>query len=90
MVLPAGIITTLAEAYLGMLAVALAMMGMIYPIQAVRWNCLTRARGLEMSLGQSFRLVMVGSFFNLLYAGRLDRWGRGQSLLCCQRQWMPH
>lgn len=64
-----GILTTLREADWPRLALGLISMGFMYPILMVRWWMLMRARGLAVSLWKSFRLTMVGTFFNLCMPG---------------------
>jgi uncharacterized membrane protein YbhN (UPF0104 family) len=59
-----GIMTVLRGADLSLLAVGLGLVALIYPIQSCRWWLLMRCRGLDVSLYKSFRLLMVGSFFN--------------------------
>ena len=59
-----GIVTVLAGADLTLLAAGLLMAGVIFPIQTFRWWLLMRCRGLQVTLYKSFRLMMVGCFFN--------------------------
>lgn len=64
-----GIFATLRQADVGLLALAMLLIAPIYPIQMVRWWILMRARDIEVTLGKTFRLVMVGSFFNYCMPG---------------------
>lgn len=59
-----GIIRTLAGARWEWLLLGLAMVGLILPMQIVRWFMLMRARGLDATIGRTFRLYFVGLFFN--------------------------
>ena len=64
-----GLLTTLAHARLGLLLLGLLLVAPIYPITAVRWWMLLRARGLAVPVWQAFRLTMVGCFFNYCMPG---------------------
>jgi len=64
-----GIMTMLKSADVGLLLAGLALTGLIYPILAVRWWMLLRARDLPVTIGKSFRLSMVGCFFNFCMPG---------------------
>lgn len=64
-----GIVSTLRHANFGLIALGLLLVFPIYPIQAVRWLMLMRCRGIDVTVGQSFKLVMVGSFFNYCMPG---------------------
>ena len=64
-----GIVTTLGGANFGMLLLGLLLVAPTYPMQAYRWVLLLRARGLQVSYAKSFRLVMVGCFFNFCMPG---------------------
>lgn len=64
-----GILTTLRTADGGMLALALLAMAPMFPLQAVRWLVLLRASDIDVDFGKSFRLVMVGCFFNYCAPG---------------------
>jgi len=64
-----GVMTTLRGARLGLLLVGLVMIGPIFVLQALRWWVLMRSRGLLVTLGRSFRLYMVGCFFNYAMPG---------------------
>ena len=64
-----GIITTLREADIARLLLGLLVIAPIYPITALRWWMLLRARGLDVSPWQAFRLSMVGCFFNYCMPG---------------------
>jgi len=65
----AGIITVLADANYRLLVLGLLLIGLIFPIQAVRWWMLLRCRGLHVSMRKTFRLTMVGLFFNFCMPG---------------------
>lgn len=43
--------------------------GLVFPLQAVRWWLLMRCRGLRPTLWRCFALTMVGQFFNLCLPG---------------------
>jgi uncharacterized protein (TIRG00374 family) len=64
-----GVTTTLAHAKVSLLILGLFLVGPIYIIQTYRWWLLMKARGLECTLWKSFRLTMVGSFFNYCMPG---------------------
>jgi len=64
-----GVNTTLAHANFSLLLLGLLIIGPIYIVQSYRWWLLMRARGLDCTLGKSFRLTMVGSFFNYCMPG---------------------
>ncbi|MEX2215839.1 MAG: lysylphosphatidylglycerol synthase transmembrane domain-containing protein [Phycisphaeraceae bacterium] len=64
-----GVTATLTHAKFGLLLIGLLIVGPIYIIQSYRWWLLMRARGLECTVWQSFRLTMVGSFFNYCMPG---------------------
>lgn len=64
-----GIVTTVRRAAAGTLALAFLVLAPIFPIQAARWLILLRAAGIEVGFGKSFRLVMVGCFFNYCAPG---------------------
>jgi uncharacterized protein (TIRG00374 family) len=51
------------------LVVAFLLVGPIYPIIAVRWWMLLKARGLEVARWKAFRLSLVGAFFNYCMPG---------------------
>ncbi|MEM6458336.1 MAG: lysylphosphatidylglycerol synthase transmembrane domain-containing protein [Planctomycetota bacterium] len=59
-----GVFTLLRRADGGWLLGGLAVIGLVFPLQAVRWYGLLRCRGLAVSLRSVFRLTMVGQFFN--------------------------
>jgi len=59
-----GVVTTFSGANVALLLVGLLLVGPVYLIQGWRWLLLLRARGLDVGYGKSFRLLMVGSFFN--------------------------
>ncbi len=64
-----GTIETIRSANIAYLLAAWAIVGLIYPIQALRWLWLLRCRGLSVSYGQSLRLTYVGQFFNICMPG---------------------
>lgn len=64
-----GILTVLADADYRLLFVGLLLIGLIFPIQAMRWWLLLRCRGLFVSMRKTFRLTMVGLFFNFCMPG---------------------
>jgi uncharacterized membrane protein YbhN (UPF0104 family) len=64
-----GIVTTLREAQGRWLILGLLIISVTFPIQTVRWSLLMRYRGLEVTLWKSFRLLMVGCFFNYCMPG---------------------
>lgn len=64
-----GIRTTLGGARPSLLLLGFLVLGPIFPIQALRWFLLLRARGLHVSFGRTFRLAMVGNFFNYCMPG---------------------
>lgn len=64
-----GFLSTLRNADPLMLAAGLAAVAAIFPMQAYRWWLLMSARNLGVSLGQSFKLMMVGTFFNFAMPG---------------------
>ena len=64
-----GVPTTLAHAKVSMLLLGLLLVGPIYLIQSYRWWLLMKTRGLDCTLWKSFRLTMIGSFFNYCMPG---------------------
>lgn len=60
----AGMSTLLKTADLRWLAGGLALVGLVFPLQGLRWWMLMRCRGLAVSFWSVQRLVMVGLFFN--------------------------
>jgi glycosyltransferase 2 family protein len=64
-----GIATMLREARGQWLWLGLAMVGPVYLLQSLRWWTLMRARRLEIGYWQTFRLYMVGCFFNYCMPG---------------------
>lgn len=64
-----GVPTTLAHAKVPLLLLGLLIVGPIYIVQSYRWWLLMRARGLDCTLWKSFRLTMIGSFFNYCMPG---------------------
>jgi uncharacterized protein (TIRG00374 family) len=64
-----GLLTTLRHARLNLLLLGLLLAGPIYLIAAFRWWLLLRARGMDVSYHKTFRLSMVGCFFNYCMPG---------------------
>jgi uncharacterized protein (TIRG00374 family) len=64
-----GIKTMLSNAQVSYLIWGFLLIGFIYPMQAIRWGLLMRARGLETTIWKRFRLIMVGAFFNFCMPG---------------------
>ncbi len=64
-----GIITTLRHADLSLLLIGWILIAPIYPITAFRWWMLLKARGLVVQPFHTFRLCMVGCFFNYCMPG---------------------
>ena len=64
-----GLLTTLKHARMSLLVLGLILVGPVYLIAALRWWMLLRARGLEVTYGNAFRLSMVGCFFNYCMPG---------------------
>lgn len=64
-----GVVSTLRDADYALLAGGLLLMGIMWPMQALRWLMLLRCRGLDVSFGKAFRLTMVGQFFNFCMPG---------------------
>lgn len=64
-----GIVSMLRDAYWTLLVVGLLLIVPIFPIQAARWWVLMRCRGMDVSYMRSFRLTMVGLFFNFCMPG---------------------
>ena len=63
-VLRPGMLTLLRDASPGWLLAGLALVSVVWPLQAWRWWLLIRCRGLEVSFLSVLKLVMVGLFFN--------------------------
>ncbi|MEM9915131.1 MAG: lysylphosphatidylglycerol synthase transmembrane domain-containing protein [Planctomycetota bacterium] len=59
-----GMVSLVKSAELGWLFGGLAVLSLVFPLQAVRWWMLLRCRGMNVSLRSTFKLVMVGLFFN--------------------------
>lgn len=64
-----GVTTTLREAKWALLAIGLILVAVVPTVQTVRWRLLMRCRGLDPGYVQSFRLVLVGMFFNFSLPG---------------------
>jgi len=59
-----GMVSLLKTADLRWLLGGLALIGVVFPVQAMRWWWLMRCRGLRIAPLSVMRLVMVGLFFN--------------------------
>ncbi|MEX0778018.1 MAG: lysylphosphatidylglycerol synthase transmembrane domain-containing protein [Phycisphaeraceae bacterium] len=68
-ILRPGIGTTLRHASFDLLLFGLLIIAPIYPITALRWWTLMRARGIDVRPGKAFKLSMVGCFFNYCMPG---------------------
>ncbi|HEX7009512.1 MAG TPA: lysylphosphatidylglycerol synthase transmembrane domain-containing protein [Phycisphaeraceae bacterium] len=64
-----GIVSTLAQADVGLLIAGLLLVGLVTPLQAWRWLMLMRCRGLDPGYLKSLRLNLVGLFFNFCMPG---------------------
>ena len=64
-----SILTTLGGANGLLLLAGLLLMGLMWPLQTMRWLVLMRCRGLSVSAIKAFRLTMVGLFFNFCMPG---------------------
>lgn len=64
-----SVMTTLREAKGGLLLLGGLLYAPSFLIGALRWFMLMRARGMDVALSRSFRLTMVGVFFNLCMPG---------------------
>lgn len=64
-----GIVTTLRTADFRLLALGLLLTGIIFPIQGWRWLILLKCRGLDVGWWKSFKLTMIGQFFNFCMPG---------------------
>jgi len=64
-----GIFTILKQADHTLMWISLLILAPVYPIQMLRWWLLMRCRGLQVSMGRAFRLMMVGCFFNYCMPG---------------------
>lgn len=64
-----GISSTLRSANIALLFLGLSVVGPVYLIQSARWWLLMWARGLVVTWWKSFRLFMVGCFFNYCMPG---------------------
>ena len=64
-----GIGAMLRQANVGLLVIGLMVMGLVYPTQALRWFILLRAREIDTNWPRTFRLYMVGLFFNVCMPG---------------------
>lgn len=66
-----GIFITLRDADWPRVVLGLVLVLGMFPIQSLRWYILMRARGLPVSFARTFRLSMVGLFFNLCMPGTI-------------------
>ncbi len=64
-----SVVTMLREANLGLLLAGLGLWGLVFPLQTYRWWSLMRCQGLHTSMHRTFRLTMVGTFFNICMPG---------------------
>ena len=61
--------TTLRHAKIGYLLLGFFLVLPMYPIQTYRWYLLMRARGLDATFSNAFKLTMVGNFFSFCLPG---------------------
>lgn len=64
-----GLFSMLATARWQLLAVGCALVAIVFPLQALRWFVLMRARGMTVTLARAMRLTLVGTFFNFCMPG---------------------
>ncbi|QDU33422.1 hypothetical protein KS4_14680 [Poriferisphaera corsica] len=64
-----GIISTMAEANYALLALGLLLIGIMFPVQGIRWWILLRCRGIIVHPFKAIRLTLVGLFFNFCMPG---------------------
>ncbi|MEM9019647.1 MAG: lysylphosphatidylglycerol synthase transmembrane domain-containing protein [Planctomycetota bacterium] len=64
-----SVMTTVRQAKVGLLLLGGLCFAPSFLIGSLRWFMLMRARGMEVAYGRSFRLTMVGVFFNLCFPG---------------------
>lgn len=64
-----GVISMITGAKISYLAIGFALIAIGFPVQVFRWGTLMKARGLEAPPWKTFRLIMVGAFFNLCMPG---------------------
>lgn len=64
-----SVTTTVREADAGLLLLGLGLLSPIYLIGSARWYLLMRVRGMSVTPGKTFRLTMVGVFFNMCMPG---------------------
>ena len=62
-------VSTLREADVSLILAGLLVMGLVYPVQTLRWLLLLRARGIETDVWRTYRLIMVSLFFNVCMPG---------------------
>jgi len=64
-----SVMTTFRQAKLSLLFLGLLIHAVAILVGALRWFMLMRARGMDVSPWRSFRLTMIGVFFNLCFPG---------------------
>lgn len=64
-----SITTMLTEANGWLLILGFLLTGLVWPIQAARWLMLMRCRAIDVTFLKSFRLTLVGLFFNFCMPG---------------------
>ncbi len=64
-----SVTTTVREADAALLLLGLGLLSPIYLIGSARWYLLMRVRGMSVTPTKTFRLTMVGVFFNLCMPG---------------------
>ena len=64
-----GLVSMLRTANTQWLVFGLLAISLVYPIITLRWWLLLRARGIPVTLWNTFRLTMVGHFFNFCMPG---------------------
>ena len=64
-----GLVHLLRRSNVRQLLFGLVLILPLYPMGAIRWWLLLRARGIEVSVWRAFRLAMVGNFFNFCLPG---------------------
>jgi glycosyltransferase 2 family protein len=64
-----GVLRTLRSADVGELLLGLVIVGPAFLFLTLRWWVLLVARGLDVTLGKTFRLTMAGAFFNYCMPG---------------------
>ena len=64
-----GVVTTVTRVDWRLVIGALAIMGVVFPIQTWRWLILMRSQQMVVGFGRAFRLTMAGLFFNFCMPG---------------------